>query len=284
MRTERSESRRAVQREQQRDRAVQSERNRERAARKDADRAERRTVEKDRDRDRAIERRAAEKDGKDRRDRAAQKDRKDGTTRSAQERDRVRDGKDARRRADVRRVAATNEQRRGVRTRLLKRRVAHVPRRRVNFTLTIGTYVPRHFRLYPLYPEIVAYAPIYSGYSYFIVDDTICIVDPETYAIVDVIPANVQEAEGPGLRPALALSDDEMRFVQANVPLDVARTDLRLRLALGAEIPRGTELHPFPEEVLVALPQLESYRYLVVENDIVIVDPAEFAIALVITE
>ena len=92
----------------------------------------------------------------------------------------------------------------------------------------------------------------------------------------------VERAEGPG-RPALVLSAEEMRFVYDNTPKDRARTDVRLRLALGAEIPRDVELFRFPQDVVARIPQLERFRYIVVDTEMVIVDPANREIALTIS-
>ena len=54
-------------------------------------------------------------------------------------------------------------------------------------------------------------------------------------------------------------------------------------LALGAEIPRNVELFAFPEEGLACAPELAGYRYIVVEDDVGIVDPVDYAISGVIT-
>jgi hypothetical protein len=62
------------------------------------------------------------------------------------------------------------------------------------------------------------------------------------------------------------------------------RANVRVRLALGAEVPRNVELLAFPNLVVAQLPELEGYRYIVAENDIVIVEPRERGVALVITE
>jgi len=72
--------------------------------------------------------------------------------------------------------------------------------------------------------------------------------------------------------------------VYDNTPKDRARTDLRLRLALGAEIPRNVESLPFPEDVLARIPQLKRFRYVVVDTDIVVVNPADYSIALIISQ
>ena len=125
---------------------------------------------------------------------------------------------------------------------------------------------------------------MYAAYSYLVVDDTICIVDPDTYAIVDMIPDSIEQAAPPlSSQGALALSGEQMRCVYASVPKDRARTDLRVRLALGAEIPRGVELFNFLDGALACAPELADYAYIVVDDDVVIVNPTDYTIVQVIS-
>jgi hypothetical protein len=210
--------------------------------------------------------------------------------RREQIRQREREGKQAQRggsnRQLINRTQITNQQRLQVRQTIFKqRKVDRISRKKLNFALTVGSRVPRHHRrhLHRFSPALFAFAAFYHGYDYLVVEDTICIVDPESYVIVDVIPASAERAEGPP-GPVLALSPEQMRFVYDNTPKDPARTDLRLRLALGAEIPRNLELFRFPEDVLARIPQLESFRYIVVDTDIVVVNPADRSIALIISQ
>lgn len=44
-------------------------------------------------------------------------------------------------------------------------------------------------RLHRLPPAIVELVPAYEGYDFILVRDEIIIIDPDTYEIVDVIPA-----------------------------------------------------------------------------------------------
>ena len=44
------------------------------------------------------------------------------------------------------------------------------------------------------------------------------------------------------------------------------------------------ELLAFPNEVMSQVPELEGYRYVVAEKDIVIVDPKERGVVLVISD
>jgi hypothetical protein len=151
--------------------------------------------------------------------------------------------------------------------------------------LAIGSRIPRRQRLYRFTPALLALAPLYAAYSYLVVDDTICVVDPETYAIVDLIPASIEQAgPPPPLSPQgpIALSGEQMRCVYASVPKEQARMDLHIRLALGAEIPRSVELFSFPDGARACAQELANYSYVVIEDDVVIVNPVDYAIVQVI--
>lgn len=67
----------------------------------------------------------------------------------------------------------------------------HGPRlgRNVNFTISVGTRIPRNVHVVVLPEEIVQIVPEYRGFDYFLVEDEIVIVDPRTLEIVAVIPA-----------------------------------------------------------------------------------------------
>jgi hypothetical protein len=185
----------------------------------------------------------------------------------------------------IARLQATDQQRREVRHRLFGNRQAErIPRNRLSVAPAIGSRLPRSHQLLRFAPALIALVPAYAAYRYLIVDDTICVVDPETYAIVDVIPSSIEQAGPvPEARPALALSAHQMRCVYSVTPQDQARSDLHIRLALGAEIPRNVELFAFPEEGLACAPELAAYRYVVVQDDVIIVDPIDYAIVGVIS-
>jgi hypothetical protein len=267
---------------------------------RDRDKDQKRAADKqDRDQKRAADQRDRDKDQKraaDKRDRDQDKDRKaadkrdqdkDRKAADKRDRDQDKDRKAAGQRDKDRagRVQVSEEKRSGVRERLFKenRRVDRVSRTNINVDIRVGTRIPRSVRLHTLPVSIVSFAPAYRGYSYIVLeDDTICIVDPRTFVIVDVIHAGTQRADRPG-RTQLTLSAEDRRFIYRTVPK--SRTaDVRVRLALGAEVPRDVELLAFPEDVVERVPAVRRYRYVVTENDIVIVDPDDHAVALVIEE
>jgi hypothetical protein len=59
----------------------------------------------------------------------------------------------------------------------------------VNFSISVGTRVPRNVGLHPLPAEIVTIHPEWRGYEFFLVNDQIIVVNPRTLEIVDVIDA-----------------------------------------------------------------------------------------------
>ena len=179
------------------------------------------------------------------------------------------------------RVQVTEQQRSGVRERLTKE--SRVERTKINVSVNIGAPIPRSVRLYTLPIAIVSLAPAYRGYSYIVLEDeTICIVDERTYLIVDVMPSGSKRADRSG-RGQLALSAEQTRFIFASVPKD-RTTNVRVRLALGAEVPRDVELLAFPADVLGRVPEVGRYRYIVAGSDVVIVDSNDNAVVLVINE
>ncbi|WP_284317345.1 DUF1236 domain-containing protein, partial [Methylobacterium gnaphalii] len=62
------------------------------------------------------------------------------------------------------------------------------PLTNVNFSVRVGTAVPRSVHLNPLPASIISLVPAYRGYEYVLVGDDIVIIDPDTFEIVDVIP------------------------------------------------------------------------------------------------
>jgi hypothetical protein len=59
----------------------------------------------------------------------------------------------------------------------------------VDFSLSVGTRVPRTVHVVVLPEEIVRIVPEYRGYKYIIVGDEIVILDPDTLEIVAILPA-----------------------------------------------------------------------------------------------
>jgi hypothetical protein len=84
-------------------------------------------------------------------------------------------------------VELSSEQRTRIHEVIVKERSA--PRvANVNFSLEVGTRVPRTVRLVRLPSTIVEIEPEWRGFEYFLVGDDIVVVDPRRMEIVAVIP------------------------------------------------------------------------------------------------
>jgi hypothetical protein len=59
----------------------------------------------------------------------------------------------------------------------------------VNFSISVGTRVPRDVSFRPLPTEVVTVYPEWRGYEFFLVRDQIIVVDPRTLEIVAVLEA-----------------------------------------------------------------------------------------------
>ena len=60
------------------------------------------------------------------------------------------------------------------------------------------------------------------------------------------------------------------------------RTNVNVNVRVGVAVPRSVQLVAIPEDVVVVVPQYRRYRYFVVSDQVVIVDPDTFVIIDVI--
>jgi len=150
----------------------------------------------------------------------------------------------------------------------------------VHFRARAGTRIPRSVRLYAIPAAVLGFVPAYSSYRYVYVDDTICIVDPDTYEVVDVIEYG---SGGPDVLEAqLDLTDSERALILDSIAADFPEADIEFGLALGAEVPDRVELHSFPDVVLDRVARVRAYRFVVSDGDVVIVDPRDREIEVVV--
>ena len=57
----------------------------------------------------------------------------------------------------------------------------------MNFSVSVGTVIPRTVTLAPLHPVLVEIYPEWRSYRFVIVEERIIIVDPDTLRIVAVV-------------------------------------------------------------------------------------------------
>jgi len=151
----------------------------------------------------------------------------------------------------------------------------------VNFSLSVGTVVPRDVRLQTLPADVVEVVPQYRGYSFFAVRDEIVIVEPSTSKIVTVLPrsgGNTAAAPAPS-RSKAAFTDRDRDVVRKHVKARTERqttgSTAKTVIRRGERLPDSVEVEEFPETVYREAPALREYRYLRRDDHTYIVDPTE---------
>lgn len=153
------------------------------------------------------------------------------------------------------------------------------PITRVNFSVRVGVAVPASVRLRPLPADIVAIVPEYRGYDFFVLRDEIAIVEPRTHRIVELLPysgeATAEASETVRGSERVQLSNVQRqtirRVVTTRETTAVAPSE---EVMVGETLPETVVVHEFPETVYEEVPRLRSYRYIVRDQDIYLVDPS----------
>jgi len=172
------------------------------------------------------------------------------------------------------RVQLSEQQRSTVHSTILKE--SNVNRAtNVNFSVSVGTRVPRSVHLVALPASVLSIVPQYRSYQYFVANDQICIVDPSSYEIVEVISGSGRTAgaDTRGSTARLMLTEEEKEIIVSEVGDNGGSTMGLGALREGAEVPRGVQVRAFPEQVVQQVPKVEKYRYFTAENSVAIVDP-----------
>ena len=127
----------------------------------------------------------------------------------------------------------------------------------INVSINIGTRVPRSVRLAVLPATVITIVPEYRSYRYFVVDDQICIVEPSTYEIVEVIRVSDRTASATtaGGSARLVLTEQEKDILLREVDMRDGSTLALGALTEGAEVPRDVSLRTFPATVVEQVPR-----------------------------
>lgn len=157
----------------------------------------------------------------------------------------------------------------------------------VNFSLSVGTVVPRNVHFQPLPADVVEVMPQYRGYNFIVVREDIVIIEPSTYKIVDVLPRGGRStAAAPAPRKS-TFSDSERDVVRKHARS--SRTEQRsnrveqrttgsatsTRIRVGDRLPDSVVIRSFPDEVYQESPRLREYRYIERDDRTYIIEPGE---------
>ena len=178
-------------------------------------------------------------------------------------------------------ASLNDTQRTRISTSISKLNVA--PINNVNFSLSVGTVVPRDVRFQPLPADVVEILPQYRGHSFLVVRDDIVIVDPSTYKIVDVLPrAGRSTAAAPApVSHKVTFSDRDREVIRKHArstrieQRTTGSSTASTRVQIGDRLPESVEVRSFPEEVYRESPRLRDYRFIERENRTYVVEPRE---------
>lgn len=157
----------------------------------------------------------------------------------------------------------------------------------VNFSVSIGAHVPDRVRVHRLPASVVEIVPQYRGYDYVVVRDEIVIVEPRTKKVVTVIAKSGGQAGNVGARSThdsrVSLTAQQKRTIRQHVQMRSADVS-GVTVAVGETIPSSVQLETFPQVVLQDVPMVGNYRFFVMNDDIVLVDPSDREIVAVVEE
>jgi hypothetical protein len=224
--------------------------------------------------------------GRDTRDSADRDGRRDAnTSRSDDDRPATNQQTDRGRNADTDRTRASSNVDVDINTQQrtsINRSIARLdvkPITNVNFSVSVGTVVPRDIRLQTLPSDVVEVVPQYRGYSFFVVRDEIVIVEPSSSKIVTVIPRSGGGSAEVTPRQKRTFTEKDRAAVRKYSRSSESRTTGSAmrgsRVTVGERVPASVELQSFPEEVYVDAPELREYRYLRQENRTYVIEPHE---------
>jgi hypothetical protein len=182
-------------------------------------------------------------------------------------------------------VALNAQQQTQVGQAIAQRRIT--PLTNVNFSIAIGTPVPRSVRLRALPSDLVAFVPDYRGYSYFVVEQQIMIVEPASHEIVAIVPYTISPAPAPSAvaktpaptnsRP-VSLNTDQpevqkkhVKERKANKPAREAKKPAHERSKIVEEqVPREVTVESEPRRE--ASPRRRD-RFIREDDDVMLIDP-----------
>ena len=178
-------------------------------------------------------------------------------------------------------TTVNDDQRRQVVDQLRRDRTA--ASQNLNIQVNVGTQLPPHVQARRLPSDIVQIMPQYRDYEYTVIDNRVAIIDPGRREVVEILD------DGPGYGRAAAYDRDRI------VISDDTRTRFRELVrssstTIGSTSPSGggtsasncLSLQPVPEELARNHPELSSYRYLAIGDQVVLVDPQQQKIVQVI--
>ena len=178
-------------------------------------------------------------------------------------------------------ATVNDDQRRQVVDQLRRDRAA--TSQNLNIQVNVGTRLPPRVQARRLPSDIVRIMPQYRDYEYTVIDNRVAIVDPRRREVVEILD------DGPGYggtaaygRDRVVISDDTRTRFRELVRSSSTTVGSTSPSSGGTSASNCLSLQPVPEELARTHPELSSYRYLAIGDQVVLVDPQQQKIVQVI--
>ena len=152
----------------------------------------------------------------------------------------------------------------------------------LNIHVNVGTRLPPGVQARRLPSDIVRIMPQYRDYEYTVIDNRVAIIDPRQREVVEILD------DGPGYgtaaygRDRIVISDDTRARFRELVRSSSTTVGSTSPSGGGTSASNCLSLQPVPQELARNHPELSSYRYLAIGDQVVLVDPQQQKIVQVI--
>jgi hypothetical protein len=153
----------------------------------------------------------------------------------------------------------------------------------LNIQVNVGTRLPPRVQARRLPSDIVRIMPQYRDYEYTVIDNRVAIIDPRQREVVEILD------DGPGYggvaaygRDRIVITDDTRARFRELVQSSSTTVGTTSPSGGGTSASNCLSLQPVPEELARNHPELSSYRYLAIGDQVVLVDPQQQKIVQVI--
>jgi Protein of unknown function (DUF1236) len=184
-------------------------------------------------------------------------------------------------------VSVNDQQRTRVFDQLHRDREFDQARTDIDIRINVGERLPERVRPRPLPTEIVTIVPEYRGYDYTVVHDEIAIIDPRSREIVDVIPQGGVSADryGGGYGGTrVTLSDEQRQILFRSASATSTVGAVSSSSGSSSSGPTCLSLKRVPDELAKSNPELASYQYLAIGDQLILVDPQNQKVVQVIDQ
>jgi len=106
-----------------------------------------------------------------------------------------------------------------------------------------------------------------------VVRDEIVIINPRTRKIVEVIDRDVSSSRTASVRASSGAGSLSLTQEQRTTVSRTLRSDAATAIRVGSTVPACVELSQVPQRIVSEVPELRSYRYFAIGEEIAIVEP-----------